>query len=359
MDKPLILIVDDEHANQFLLEGLLSVNGFNTASCSNGIDCLDYLKTNRPDLILLDIMMPKMSGIEALKVIMADDSLKRIPVLMVSAKTGTIDIKEALELGAIDYVRKPFDEIELLARVKVGLRIKQNEDNLRVMVANRDTFVRIISHDLRSPFTAIYGLAEILIGDENLTKDQKESIGYIIDSIEYSLAYFNKLLSWTQLEHHEIQLEKKEIFIAELINKVIYLLSKKAIEKGVTITNAIESDLLLKVDDTFFRQVIANIIGNALKYTPTGGSINCSSEKNNDRVSLIISDTGIGMSDNITNENLFETSIISSRKGTNGEKGTGIGLGICKKILGAHNMNIIFKRNPDKGTSFIISTNAQ
>lgn len=356
MDTPHILIVDDEHANRFLLEGLLSANGYLTSYASNGIDCLEFLKTSLPDLILMDIMMPKMTGIEALKVIMNDENIKKIPVLMISAKTGTSDIKEALDLGAIDYIKKPFDEVELLARVKVGLRIKQNEDHLREMVANREAFVRIVSHDLRSPFAAIYGLAEILQSDENLTADQKESIGYIIDSIEFSLDYFNKLLNWTQLEHHEIKLAKKMTPISDLFNKVIILLEKKAADKKITITNHINPELLLEVDNTFFRQAIANLVGNALKFTPNGGSINCYSELSEDYILIIISDNGIGMPDIVDNENLFKNSINSSRKGTGGEKGTGLGLGICKKILDAHGMNIYFRRNPDKGTSFIIQS---
>jgi len=355
MKKPQILIVDDEHANRFLLEGLLSAHNYNPVCVSDGDECLEFLKTNAPDLILLDIMMPKITGIEVLKKIMSQDSFKNIPVIMVSAKTGTSDIKEALELGAIDYIRKPFDEIELLARIKVGLRLKQNEDNLRDLVTQRDAFVGIISHDLRSPFASIYGLAEILIEDKNLTDDQRESLGYILDSVEFTLDYFNKLLSWTKLEHQEIQLEMKNAAIANLFNNVIKVMVKKAEQKNITIINSVDKGINLNVDQTFFRQVIANLIGNALKFTPNGGSIKCYSEIKDNKVLLIISDSGVGMPDELTNEKLFENSIFKSTRGTNGEKGTGLGLGICKKLLDAHKFDLKFRRNPETGTSFIIS----
>lgn len=355
MKKPQILIVDDEHANRFLLEGLLSAHNYNPVCVSDGDECLEFLKTNSPDLILLDIMMPKLTGVEVLKNIMTQDSFKNIPVIMVSAKTGTSDIKEALEMGAIDYIRKPFDEIELLARIKVGLRLKQNEDNLRDIVAQREAFVGIISHDLRSPFASIYGLAEILIEDKNLTDDQRESLGYILDSVEFTLDYFNKLLSWTKLEHQEIQLEMKNTVIANLFNNVIKVMVKKAEQKNITIINSVDESINLNVDQTFFRQVIANLIGNALKYTPNEGSIKCYSEITDNKVQLIISDTGVGMPRELTSEKLFENSIIQSTRGTNGEKGTGLGLGICKKLLDAHKFGLNFRRNHETGTSFIIS----
>ena len=105
MRKPVILIVDDEHANQFLLEGLLNAHGYDTLTASDGEECMEILKTNLPDLILLDIMMPRMTGVEVLKLLIHSDKLKHIPVLMVSAKTTTADIKESLEIGAIDYIK--------------------------------------------------------------------------------------------------------------------------------------------------------------------------------------------------------------------------------------------------------------
>lgn len=355
MNNPLILIVDDEHANQFLLDGLLTANGYRTICANNGLECLELLKEYRPELILLDIMMPRMTGIEVLKKMTLSEELKKIPVLVISAKTGSSDIKEALELGAIDYIRKPFDEIELLARVKVGVRLKQNEDNLREMIAQRDAFVRIISHDLRSPFAAIFGLAEILMNDETLSADHKESIGYIIDSVNFSQDYFNKLLSWTKLEHQEIILNKKEQPAYNVIEKVIKLFEIKAKEKGIVISNNIDTNFILLIDDTFFRQAIGNLIGNAIKFTPVAGKINCYTENSKVGTSIVISDTGIGMPEEITNDNLFESSIIESRRGTIGEKGTGIGLGICKKIINAHGFSLTFERNPEGGSDFKIN----
>jgi two-component system, sensor histidine kinase and response regulator len=310
-------------------------------------------------LILLDIMMPKMTGIEALEIITNTESLKHIPVMMLSAKTSTKDIEEALGKGAIDYVKKPFDEIELLSRVKVGIRLKQNEDHLREMIQQREELVRIISHDLRSPFVAINGFAELLIGDKNLTDDQIKSLGYIIDSVTFSQDYFNKLLSWTKLEHQNIQINLTPVSLSKIVGVASRFFEKKAAEKGIILSNEIDEKIVVLIDDTYFRQVIVNLINNAIKFTNKNGKIRCFTGLSDSGIDFIISDNGIGMPEDLTPENLFKTELFKSRRGTTGEKGTGLGLNICKKIIDAHGFDLTFQRNATGGTDFIIKLSSK
>ena len=355
MNKPVILIVDDEPANCFLLEGLLSQNGYEPLAASGGQECLDILREKNPDLILLDIMMPRMTGLEVLDIIIKDPSLSHIPVIMVSAKTGSSDIREALNMGAIDYIKKPFDEMELLARVRVGVRLKKNEDGLRDMIDLRNDFVKIISHDLRSPFTAIHGFAEILLKSQNLSVKQMDSLNYIVQAVEYSDDYFNKLLSWTMLDHGDLELMISHIFPKLILDGLVEIFAEKAKEKKIIMENTIEAGFSMIADETFFRQVLSNLISNALKYTPEKGRVTFLLDK--DKVSdlIIISDTGIGMPEYYTPDNIFDDGLMKSQKGTMGEKGTGIGLSICKKILDAHNFGFTFRRKDPQGTNFIIS----
>ncbi len=354
MEKSLILIVDDERSNQFLLEGLLNAQGYSTITAGNGVECIEMLHQNQVDLVLLDIMMPKMTGIEALENIITTESTRHIPVIILSAKTSTKDIEEALGKGAIDYIRKPFDEIELLSRVKVGIRLKQNEDRLREMVRQREELVKIISHDLRSPFTAINGLAELLLEDTNLTKEQKESLGFIIDSVTFSQDYFNKLLGWTWIEHHNIQLNLSQVLLFKIVSLAIRFFEKKASDKGISISNEINENTMVKIDDTYFRQVIINLINNAIKFTNKSGMIRVWIRPTDLGVDLIISDNGIGMPGDLTYEEIMKADVIKSRRGTSGEKGTGLGLSICKKIIDAHGFLLTFKGNNTGGTDFII-----
>ncbi len=354
---PKILIVDDERANQFLLEGLLKAHNYHTSIAGDGDECLKLLETERPDLILLDIMMPRVSGIEVLKRIVNSEELNRIPVIMVSAKTSTSDIKKALEIGAIDYIRKPFEEVDLLARVNAGIRLKNKEDHLRELIAQREDFVRIISHDLRSPFIAISGFAEMLLSDENLNDDQKRSLQQIIDSVEFSQEYFNKLLSWAKLEQQEIELNKKQYNLAKMVLSTLRIQEKKAHKKNIQISIEVDPALEITVDEIFFRQVIENLVSNAIKFTPVGGTIQCLSDRKEDSIRLIISDNGIGMPADISPDELFSRAFVPSRRGTNSEKGTGIGLGICKKILDAHKFKLSYTANNKGGTDFIITMN--
>jgi two-component system, sensor histidine kinase and response regulator len=351
---PKVLIVDDERANQFLLDGLLRANGYETHIATDGDECLRILETLKPDLILLDIMMPRMSGLEVLQKIISTDELNQIPVIMVSAKTASQDIKIALETGAVDYVKKPFEETELLARVKVGIRLKIEEDHLREMISQREEFVRIISHDLRSPFIAINGFAELLLSDDNLNSDQKESLKQIIDSVEYSQEYFNKLLSWAKLEQNEIELNKRELNLERIVQSSIRFHERKAEKKGIQLIITVDPAHTILGDEIFFRQVIENLLSNAIKFTPTGGKVECISVQDDRNLRLIISDSGIGMPEEIKSEELFSRKNMQSRRGTNNEKGTGIGLSICKKILDAHGFRLAFQRNTSGGSDFII-----
>ncbi len=354
MKNPVVLIVDDEHANQFLIEGLLNAHGYETLTANDGEECLDILKTKHPDLILLDIMMPRMSGIEVLKSVIKSEELQHIPVLMVSAKTTTADIKEALEIGAIDYIKKPFNELELLSRVKVGIRLKFKEDHLRDMIRQRDDFVKIISHDLRSPFTAINGFAELLLKADNLSEKQKASLNYIIESVEFSNDYFNRLLSWTMLESEDLTLNLTKKNISEIVDGVFRLFDKKAREKQIQLVNEVDKLLSCKIDLTFFQQVIANLISNAIKFSNSEGTVKCSSKQLDKVTELIVSDDGIGMPEEIGQEELFQDKFCKSRRGTRGEKGTGIGLNICKKILDAHRFGIRYTPGKNGGSDFII-----
>lgn len=354
MKNPVVLIVDDEHANQFLLEGLLNAHGYETLTASDGEECLDILNSTHPDLILLDIMMPRMSGVEVLKSVMKSEELQHIPVLMVSAKTTTADIKEALEIGAIDYIKKPFDELELLSRVKVGIRLKLKEDHLRDMIKQRDDFVKIISHDLRSPFTAINGFAELMLKADNLTEKQKASLNYIIESVEFSNDYFNRLLSWTMLESEDLSLNLTRKNISEIVDGVFRLFDKKAGEKQIQMVNEVNKHLSCKIDVTFFQQVIANLVSNAIKFSNSEGTVKCSSKQSDNVTEFIVSDHGIGMPEGTVQEELFRDKFRKSRRGTSGEKGTGIGLSICKKILDAHGFGIRYTPGRNGGSDFIV-----
>ena len=353
-----ILVVDDEPANIFFLEGILSEEKFKVVTANDGFECLEKLKKFTPDIILLDIMMPKLNGLDVLIKIVDNEKLKHIPVIMVSAKVESEDVEVALSMGALEYIKKPIDEVELIARVKSALRIKFQDDKLREMIKSKDDFIRMVSHDVRNPFHAILGFADILINDpeikEKLNEENKAFLNYIFDSANFVVDYFNKLLSWASLGQNELKLKKENAQLFKLINSSIMIYQKKISEKNIKLLIDCNNNIYINIDETYFLQAINNIISNAIKFTPEGGKININATINNNETKLIISDSGIGM-DKVSPEEFFSRTYNISRKGTKGEKGTGTGMNICKKIIDAHNFRITFESEIKKGTSFIIT----
>lgn len=143
-----ILIVDDEPANLFILDGILTGEGYNVTSASNGQECLDLLQSDQFDIVLLDIMMPMMTGLDVLAVMRASPAMKNLPVMVVSAKVGADDVKEALDAGANEYIKKPIDEVELLARIRTLLRMKMQDDELRSLNKELESKHRLISNNI-------------------------------------------------------------------------------------------------------------------------------------------------------------------------------------------------------------------
>lgn len=353
-----ILIVDDEPANIFVLEGFLLANRFKVTTASSGLEALRLMKQELPDLIMLDIMMPGMSGIEVLQTIVNDSEVSDIPVLMVSAKSEAEDIEGALNIGAVDYIPKPFNDVELLARVRASLRLKKQKDALKEMIESKNNFIRIVSHDLRTPFSSISGFADILLNDEELkrkmTSEHKEFLQYIIETSHYLISYFNKLLNWSKYEAGKIELKIGIVKISKLIDTTQMIFQKNMEDKKIAFIRDVPEDIIINADDTYFNQVINNIVSNAIKYTPNGGQITLKAFKEADNTIIEIADSGEGISGQ-TPEQLFEKPYHRSTVGTMNEKGTGLGLFICKKIIDAHGFGITFRSMPGQGTTFVIT----
>jgi len=352
-----ILVVDDEPSNLFLLEGLLSEEGFNVFTALNGNDAITIARTELPDIILLDIMMPRMTGIDVLELLMKDPLTSDIPVIMVTAKVEAEDVEEALRKGAVEYIKKPINEVEMLARLRTTLRLKKQEDNLKSLLHSKEEFISMVSHDVRGPFASISGFAEMLLTDEklavNLNSEHKEFLSLIIDTSNFVYDYFNKLLNWANLGAKELNLEKESVPLLKLVRVAEVVYKSKIIEKGIDLIIGVEEGLRILVDPTYFSQVINNLISNAVKYTHYGGKISISVVRNEDHTFIKIADTGVGIG-SITQEELFGKSFHKSTRGTRGEKGSGVGLRICKMILDAHGFGFSYKSQLNAGTEFVI-----
>lgn len=356
--KPRILVVDDEPGNLFLLEGLLSEEGFTVLTALNGKDGMSIAKKDIPDVILLDVMMPDVTGLDVLDMLLKDPVTHNIPVIMVTAKVEAEDVEVALEKGAVEYIKKPINETEMLARLKTVLRLRNQEETLRQLLKSKEDFIAMVSHDVRGPFVSIAGFADMLLSDKelakSLTKDHKEFLTFIIDTSNYIYDYFNKLLDWANIGAKEIMLKREQFPLLKIINTNILIYQHKLNEKHIDLELNIDHRLTIEADPVYMGQVINNLLGNAIKFTPKDGKITISSEISAGNILLKITDTGVGMG-NITPEEFFSNPFHRSTRGTNGEKGTGVGLRICKMITDAHGFGLSFRSKQNEGTQFIVT----
>ena len=180
LKKPLILIVDDMPKNIQVLSNILYYKGYNIRIATTGSQALESIKTKAPDLILLDIQMPEMNGFEVCKILKANPDTKEIPIIFLTAVIEPEKIVQGFELGAVDYITKPFNTAELIVRVATQIEIKQSREKLVELNATKDKFFSIIAHDLRNPFAGIIGLSEIIEADliENTNVDIPELLKY-------------------------------------------------------------------------------------------------------------------------------------------------------------------------------------
>ena len=356
-----LMIVDDEYANIFLLKKILEEEGYITSSASNGKEALEKIPEVMPDLILLDIMMPEISGYDVLQEVMENENINHIPVIMVTAKTGSEDIEKTLNMGAIEYIRKPIDEIELLARVRTALRIKKNEEQLKEMVYAKEEFIRIVAHDLRTPFSTISGFADLMLEDENLKKslgeENKQFLEFILNSSSFLIEYFNKLLDWSKLGLENLKLNKQLFRINSIIESLLLVYKFKIDNKQLNIINNISNEEMVSADEVYFGQAINNIFSNCIKFTMVGGIIEFNMESTNNNKRICIKDNGVGMNDDVV-QKIFSNQNIKSTRGTEGEKGSGLGFKICKRILDSHGFILKIESKIGGGTKFIIEINS-
>ena len=259
------------------------------------------------------------------------------------------------------FIREGVEEQNLLQAFRDSTlafdKLAKAEEKLKELLAYKNKFNSIISHDLRAPIAAVLGVVNVLTTDEDeigkLNEDYQELIYGIKDEMNRLLDYNNKLYHWANLELGNFKLEFETVALDEIIKIATETAREKCNEKNITLTIDVEDNLKVRVDKTLFLQALNNLLSNAIKFTPNGNSITITAKKEDSHTIISIADNGIGMNERMV-ENLFEESNSNTTPGTSGEKGTGLGLGIIKKIVDAHKFTIGVKSEPGSGTTFSI-----
>ncbi|MEH1924909.1 hybrid sensor histidine kinase/response regulator [Nostoc sp.] len=357
-----ILVVDDTPDNLILVQAILESEGYEIDLASDGIKALQKIDQFPPDLILLDVMMPGIDGYEVTRRIRNNPAISYIPILLITAFHQS-SVVEGLDAGADDFIRKPFDTDELLARVRSLLRLKHSLDEQQKMARQREDFVSRLTHDLRTPLVAADRMLNLFEMETfcKISPEMKQAIAVMIRSNQNLMEMVNTLLEVYRFEAGKKTLNWEECDLHEISQEVVSELSPLTNEKGLTLeidTSELEplsqNAGIIMGDRLELRRVINNLVANAIKFTDTGGITirifeTPSQPRNPDLVTIEIEDTGYGIApeDQAT---IFER----FRQGKNKRSGSGLGLHLSHRIVEGHAGSIQVVSEVGKGSLFTV-----
>lgn len=359
-----ILVVDDDRLNVRILSNILKSEGYIIADANSGERALEVYDSFNPDLLLLDVVMPGINGFETCREVKKRYGDKAAPIIFITAKSESEDVVEGLSAGGVDYLPKPFRGKEALARIKTHLQIRLLMEQQKSLVeqlsnanAAKNKFLGMAAHDLRNPLASIRGLAEFLregVGGP-LSQDQLDLINTIHDASQSMLVMVNELLDVATIESGELKIHGENRNLSDLIEKCVFLGNIEAGKKGSHIEfHAEDRHVIMYFDGAKIKQVIDNLLSNALKFSPPSSTIRVSLTRFEKGWSVSVIDNGPGIPEN-ERDKLFKDFSRLSVRPTSGEKSTGLGLAICRKIVEAHHGHITATNIPSGGCEFKIS----
>lgn len=348
-----ILIVDDEPNNFDVIEALLDSEDYALNYASNGYKALERLEIFHPDVILLDVMMPELNGIEVCKRIKSNLLWKSIPIIMVTALTSKEDMAQCLEAGASDFLSKPVNGLELRARIKSMIRIKQQYDDLENLLQMREDMVHMIVHDLRNPLTTILLSAELL-GDRFLAEDRKpEKLERIARAGHRLQSLIDSLLLMAKIESGKMILKYTSADLNTICKSLIEDFEVIATQKKLQLTLNLPDSRFVNIDLAVFRRILDNLLSNAIKFSSANGQIIVSLEHpETGGARISVADHGMGISEEMK-AIIFEKYEIGMPVQNTAQ--LGLGLAFCKLAIEAHGGNIIVENNKPTGSIFTIS----
>ncbi len=377
MENGNILVVDDTPQTLRLLMTILSAEHYTVRPADSGALALASIQASPPELILLDVKMPEMSGFDVCRQLQQNPKTQAIPVIFLSGLTDLDDRVQGFQLGAVDFVVKPFQREELLARVRTHLELARLRNKLTVEVAKqthdlqtayqelakasrlKDEFLSTMSHELRTPLTAVIGMADVLRAGAygNLNREQSEALDVIERSGRNLLRLINDILDYAQLEAGQVKLQPVECAVGELVESALASIRNKAKMKNISLElQMAASESLIWMDPHQLKKILNVLLDNAVKFTAAGGRVGIivrhAAEQN--AVEFEVWDSGQGIAE-ADLPRLFNPFLQLDAGLDRTHEGSGLGLALAAKLVRLHGGEIRVASKLNVGSRFVVS----
>ncbi|CUP39485.1 response regulator receiver sensor signal transduction histidine kinase [Bacteroides uniformis] len=359
-----ILIVDDVMSNVLLLKVLLTNEKFAIATASNGRQALEQVEKENPDLVLFDVMMPDMSGFEVAQHLKSNPNTADIPIIFLTALNSTADIVKGFQVGANDFISKPFNKEELIIRVTHQISlvaakrlILSKTEELQRTIAGRDKLYSVIAHDLRSPMGSIKMVLNMLIlnlPSEKIGAEMYELLTMANQTTEDVFSLLDNLLKWTKSQIGKLNVVYQDVDLVEVTDGVIEIFSMVASLKKIRIREMKPEKMMVNADIDMLKTVVRNLLSNAIKFSKENSEVLVKMEEVDGMAVVSVQDYGCGISEE-GQKKLLHTDTHFSTFGTNNEEGSGLGLLLCKDFVVKNGGKLWFTSKEGEGSIFSFS----
>ncbi|MHC4438516.1 MAG: hybrid sensor histidine kinase/response regulator [Planctomycetota bacterium] len=342
-----ILAVDDDAIDIMTIEKLLGEH-YELRTATTGQEALVIAADFRPDIILLDNMMPGLDGGEVCRQIRADTALRHTKIMMLSGKSMVSERIEAYEAGADDYITKPFNEDELLAKIRVYLRLKSVEEMDRF----KTDVLTLLSHEARTPLNNIIAPAEMLMSEEQIDAEEKKLLIEMVHSAAERLhRFFENVMLLSSLKSGKWQFNPEQTNLCEVVHEAVSEMAANAAELEVKIEEKLDAAQTVCIDSQQIKRVITAMLDNAIRFSPSGESVDICLTADEEYLCMSVIDRGQGIDSDYL-PYVFEE--LSNPDIDHHSKGQGLSLAIARQIVQQHNGTISAESKKGSGTTFTV-----
>lgn len=352
-----VVVVDDEPKNVMLLQDLLEARGYTVWTATDGAQGLEQVRQRKPDVVLLDVMMPRLNGFDVCRQLKAAPETSMIPVLLVTSLDARQDRLAGIDAGANDFISKPIDSVDLVLRVRNAVATKRLYDTvasqlrqLQELEAARDTLTHMVVHDLRSPLTGLRGYLDLL----RMAANGNAEVAELASEAQLVAGRLTELVSQvldvSRLESGQMPLRRSETDLVALLPTAVATLGPPPSDIRV-VYQLPAGPVTLSCDADLISRVVINLVGNAFKFTPRGGQVRVGLSGTTGGLRLTVSDNGPGVPPE-SRELIFEKFGQTAMGRASAQRSTGLGLTFCKLTVEIHGGRIGVESGPDGGACF-------